>query len=166
MVFCGVGRKERGCALPLKRRIGSTDFAAKDAPTDRRLTRSVSLAASTMQIRFLDHLIMGSPAEGRAGHFSFKETGRLYTMLHEALVSLRFHRHSRRLQAKLSSQRDYQDGVRDPNRNQRDGGSGIRPTPKCCRSCLVFCTRNVAHLTRPLSRIKYFPPARNERMTE
>ena len=45
--------------------------------TDLRLTRSVSLAASTMQIQFLDHLIMGAPAEGRAGYFSFKEAGLL-----------------------------------------------------------------------------------------
>jgi hypothetical protein len=44
--------------------------------------------------------------------------------------------------------------------------SGIRPTPQCCKSCLVFCTRNVAHVTRPLSRIEFSPPARNERITQ
>jgi DNA repair protein RadC len=35
---------------------------ATPSDTDRRLTRTVSLAASTMQIQFLDHLIMGAPA--------------------------------------------------------------------------------------------------------
>jgi hypothetical protein len=39
----------------------------------RALDRSVSLAASTMQIQFLDHLIKGAPADCRAGYFSFKE---------------------------------------------------------------------------------------------
>jgi DNA repair protein RadC len=46
---------------------------------DRRLTRAASLAATTMQIQLLDHLIMGAPAEAdaRAGYFSFKEAGLL-----------------------------------------------------------------------------------------
>jgi DNA repair protein RadC len=35
------------------------------------------LAATTMQIQLLDHLIMGGPADGRAGYFSFKEAGLL-----------------------------------------------------------------------------------------
>jgi hypothetical protein len=30
-----------------------------------------------MQIQSLDHLIMGAPAEGRTGYFSFKEAGLL-----------------------------------------------------------------------------------------
>jgi RadC-like JAB domain len=50
---------------------------ATPSDTDLRLTRSVSLAASTMQIQFLDHLIMGAPADCRAGYFSFKEAGLL-----------------------------------------------------------------------------------------
>jgi DNA repair protein RadC len=50
---------------------------ATPSDTDHRLTRSVSLAASTMQIQFLDHLIMGAPADCRAGYFSFKEAGLL-----------------------------------------------------------------------------------------
>src|SRR5580704_11034349 len=53
----------------------SGDATASD--TDRRLTRAVSLAATTMQIQLLDHLIMGAPADGRAGYFSFKEAGLL-----------------------------------------------------------------------------------------
>ena len=44
---------------------------------DRRLTRGASLAATTMQIQLLDHLIMGAPAEGRAGYFSFRKSGLL-----------------------------------------------------------------------------------------
>jgi len=28
-----------------------------------------------LQIQFLDHIILGSPQEGRAGYFSFKEAG-------------------------------------------------------------------------------------------
>jgi hypothetical protein len=43
------------------------------------LTRAVSLAATTVQIQFLDHLIMGAPTEDRAGYFSFKEAGLLQT---------------------------------------------------------------------------------------
>jgi DNA repair protein RadC len=46
---------------------------ANPSDADRRLTHSVNMAASTMQIQFLDHLIMGAPAEGRVGYFSFKE---------------------------------------------------------------------------------------------
>jgi DNA repair protein RadC len=41
------------------------------------LTRAASLAATTMQIQMLDHLIMAAPADGRAGYFSFKEVGLL-----------------------------------------------------------------------------------------
>jgi DNA repair protein RadC len=52
----------------------SGDATPSDA--DRRLTRA-SLAATTMQIQLLDHLIMGAPADGRAGYFSFKEAGLL-----------------------------------------------------------------------------------------
>jgi pimeloyl-ACP methyl ester carboxylesterase len=38
---------------------------------------AVNSASTAMQIQFLDHLIMGAPAEGRAGYFSFKEAGLL-----------------------------------------------------------------------------------------
>jgi DNA repair protein RadC len=51
----------------------SGDATPSDA--DRRLTRAANLAATTMQIQLLDHLIMGAPAESRAGYFSFKEAG-------------------------------------------------------------------------------------------
>jgi DNA repair protein RadC len=44
---------------------------------DRRLTRRLAEAAQILQIALLDHIIIGAPAEGRAAHFSFKETGLL-----------------------------------------------------------------------------------------
>jgi DNA repair protein RadC len=50
---------------------------ATPSDTDRRLTRAASLAATTMEIQLLDHLIRGAPADGRAGYFSFKEAGLL-----------------------------------------------------------------------------------------
>ena len=40
-----------------------------------RLTRKISEAARLMQIQMLDHVIMGAPANGRPGYFSFKEGG-------------------------------------------------------------------------------------------
>jgi DNA repair protein RadC len=57
-------------AQPPQRRRDPSD-------TDLRLTRAASLAATTRQIQLLDHLIMGAPADGRAGYFSFKEAGLL-----------------------------------------------------------------------------------------
>lgn len=44
---------------------------------DRRLTRRLAEAGQLLQIGLLDHLIIGSPAEGRAAYFSFKEAGLL-----------------------------------------------------------------------------------------
>jgi proteasome lid subunit RPN8/RPN11 len=46
---------------------------ATPSDMDRRLTRAASLAATTVHIQLLDHLVMGAPAEGRTGYFSFKE---------------------------------------------------------------------------------------------
>ncbi len=43
--------------------------------SDIRLTRRVSESAQILQIRFLDHIIVGSPQENRLGYFSFKEAG-------------------------------------------------------------------------------------------
>ena len=42
---------------------------------DHSLTRRLSEAAELLQIRLLDHIIIGAPAEGRAAYFSFKEAG-------------------------------------------------------------------------------------------
>jgi DNA repair protein RadC len=43
--------------------------------TDHSLTRRLAEAADLLQIRLLDHVIIGSPADGRAPYFSFKEAG-------------------------------------------------------------------------------------------
>jgi DNA repair protein RadC len=42
---------------------------------DHSLTRRLADAAELMQIKLLDHVIIGSPGEGRAPYFSFKEAG-------------------------------------------------------------------------------------------
>jgi DNA repair protein RadC len=47
------------------------------ASTDLRMTRSIGAAANVIQIKMLDHVIIGAPADGRSGYFSFKEAGLL-----------------------------------------------------------------------------------------
>ncbi|MBA2623888.1 MAG: DNA repair protein RadC [Chthoniobacterales bacterium] len=42
---------------------------------DHCLTRRLADAAELLQIKLLDHIIIGAPAEGRAPYFSFKEAG-------------------------------------------------------------------------------------------
>jgi DNA repair protein RadC len=42
---------------------------------DHGLTRRLAEAAELLQIKLLDHIIIGAPAEGRAPYFSFKEAG-------------------------------------------------------------------------------------------
>lgn len=42
---------------------------------DHSLTRRLREAAELLQIKLLDHVIIGAPAEGRLPYFSFKETG-------------------------------------------------------------------------------------------
>lgn len=42
---------------------------------DHRATRSLAEAANLLQIRLLDHMILGSPAPGRQPYFSFREAG-------------------------------------------------------------------------------------------
>lgn len=42
---------------------------------DESVTRRLVEAAALMQIRFLDHVIIGKPAPGRNGYFSFREAG-------------------------------------------------------------------------------------------
>ncbi len=44
---------------------------------DRRLTASLREAASLLQIQLMDHIIFGTPADGRAPYFSFREAGLL-----------------------------------------------------------------------------------------
>lgn len=42
---------------------------------DHSLTRRLAEAAELLQIKLLDHIIVGAPAEGREPYFSFKEAG-------------------------------------------------------------------------------------------
>jgi DNA repair protein RadC len=42
---------------------------------DHGLTRRLAEAAELLQIKLLDHVIIGAPAEGRQPYFSFKEAG-------------------------------------------------------------------------------------------
>jgi len=42
---------------------------------DHRLTRRLAESAQLLQIKLLDHIIIGSPDNGRIPYFSFKETG-------------------------------------------------------------------------------------------
>jgi DNA repair protein RadC len=43
--------------------------------SDHSLTRRLAEAAELLQIKLLDHIIIGAPADGRAPYFSFKEAG-------------------------------------------------------------------------------------------
>ncbi len=42
---------------------------------DEMVTRRLVEAASLMQVRFLDHVIIGKPSPGRTAYFSFREAG-------------------------------------------------------------------------------------------
>lgn len=42
---------------------------------DERITRRIKEAAELLQVRFLDHLIVGRPSPGRNPYFSFREAG-------------------------------------------------------------------------------------------
>ncbi|HEY8901969.1 MAG TPA: DNA repair protein RadC [Chthoniobacterales bacterium] len=44
---------------------------------DKRLTRRLREAADLLQLRFVDHVIIGAPDEGRPPYFSFKENSLL-----------------------------------------------------------------------------------------
>ena len=43
--------------------------------TDHSLTRRLAEASELLQIKLLDHIIIGAPLDGRPGYFSFKEAG-------------------------------------------------------------------------------------------
>jgi DNA repair protein RadC len=43
--------------------------------TDHNLTRRLAEAAELLQIKLLDHIIIGAPTDRQAGYFSFKEAG-------------------------------------------------------------------------------------------
>jgi DNA repair protein RadC len=48
---------------------------ASPSQTDHSLTRRLAEAAELLQIKLLDHIIIGGPAENSPGYFSFKEAG-------------------------------------------------------------------------------------------
>jgi DNA repair protein RadC len=48
---------------------------ASPSQTDHSLTRRLAEAAELLQIKLLDHIIIGAPIQGSPGYFSFKEAG-------------------------------------------------------------------------------------------
>lgn len=48
---------------------------ASPSQTDHSLTRRLAEAADLLQIKLLDHIIIGSPGQNQPGYFSFKEAG-------------------------------------------------------------------------------------------
>jgi DNA repair protein RadC len=48
---------------------------ASPSQTDHSLTRRLAEAAELLQIKLLDHIIVGAPSEQNPGYFSFKEAG-------------------------------------------------------------------------------------------
>jgi DNA repair protein RadC len=48
---------------------------ASPSQTDHSLTRRLAEAAELLQIKLLDHIIIGAPTEQSPGYFSFKEAG-------------------------------------------------------------------------------------------
>jgi DNA repair protein RadC len=48
---------------------------ASPSQTDHSLTRRLAEAAELLQIKLLDHIIIGAPGENSPGYFSFKEAG-------------------------------------------------------------------------------------------
>jgi DNA repair protein RadC len=48
---------------------------ASPSQTDHSLTRRLAEAAELLQIKLLDHIIIGAPSDNSPGYFSFKEAG-------------------------------------------------------------------------------------------
>ena len=48
---------------------------ASPSQTDHSLTRRLAEAAELLQIKLLDHIIIGAPSDSALGYFSFKEAG-------------------------------------------------------------------------------------------
>ena len=42
---------------------------------DEAMTRRITEVSGLLQIRFVDHVIVGEPAPGRSPYFSFREAG-------------------------------------------------------------------------------------------
>ena len=45
------------------------------SPADFQMSRRMNEAAKVLQIRLLDHVIVGAPGEGRLPYYSFREAG-------------------------------------------------------------------------------------------
>src|SRR5438874_13575314 len=60
---------------------------ASPSQTDHSLTRRLAEAAALLQIKLLDHIIIGAPSEGNPGYFSFKEAGVLEGQESETPIS-------------------------------------------------------------------------------
>ncbi len=50
-------------------------FRPSPSQTDHSLTRRLAEAAELLQIKLLDHIIIGAPSDTSPGYFSFKEAG-------------------------------------------------------------------------------------------
>ncbi len=48
---------------------------ATPSEADIRLTRRINEASRILDLKFMDHVIIGTPAPGRTPYFSFKEGG-------------------------------------------------------------------------------------------
>jgi len=51
--------------------------SASPSDADLRLTKRIASGARILQIKFLDHVIVGQPIDDRLGYFSFQEAGLL-----------------------------------------------------------------------------------------
>src|SRR6202040_3281053 len=49
--------------------------AATPSEAEIRLTRRINEASRILDLKFIDHVIIGNPAPGRSPYFSFKEGG-------------------------------------------------------------------------------------------
>jgi DNA repair protein RadC len=60
-----------------KSRPVAFNLASDTSPSeaDMRLTRRIIEASRILQLNLIDHVIIGTPAPGRSGYFSFKEGG-------------------------------------------------------------------------------------------
>jgi hypothetical protein len=58
-------------------RYAACDISGDPSPSeaDLRLTGRIVEASRILQLQLVDHVIIGSPAAGKSGYFSFKEGG-------------------------------------------------------------------------------------------
>ena len=48
------------------------------SPADNEVTKQVIAAAKLMQIKFIDHIIIGQSIDGKAPYFSYRESGQIF----------------------------------------------------------------------------------------